>query len=343
MKIGIDGTYSIAREPTGVAVYCRRLIEQLYRLAPADRFYLGYRSNRFAKSFGDPLARRRFLLEDFAAWAWKGRLDVFHGLNQRLPATPFRRRIATFHDLFVMTGDYSTQEFRQRFAELARETASRADHIITVSAFTAEQVAELLDYPRERITVVHHGVETSPESTVPAPRAPFLLHVGALQRRKNIVRLVEAFETLPAPLRLMLAGGDGYGADEIHARIERSPARDRIERLGYVSAETQRRLYQTATALAFPSLDEGFGMPVLEAFAAGLPVLTSNRSALPEVAGDAALTVDPVDVEAIRDGLARLAADEDLRRALAAKGRERARAFTWESAAERTLAVYRNS
>lgn len=154
--------------------------------------------------------------------------------------------------------------------------------------------------------------------------------------RKNIARLVEAVETLDVDL--VLAGSDGYGAAEIHARIEASPARKRIRCLGYVDRATLDDLYRTAAALVFPSLDEGFGIPVLEAMAAGLPVVTSNRGGTAEAAGDAAVLVDPTDVEAIRAGIERAFGDTtDLVR----KGRERAAQLTWARAARETLAVYR--
>ncbi len=162
-----------------------------------------------------------------------------------------------------------------------------------------------------------------------------------IQERKNIRRVVQAFETLPADLLLVLAGGEGYGADEINKAIEQSPARDRVRRVGYVESDAKAKLYRMATALAFPSLDEGFGIPLLEAMAAGLPILTSDRSAMPEVAGDAAVLVDPLDVQSIADGLRRVVEDEALRSGLKDRGLARAREFTWKRAAELTLGVYR--
>src|SRR5262249_959814 len=135
-----------------------------------------------------------------------------------------------------------------------------------------------------RITVVHHGIRRLEMPAV--PREPVILNVGAIQKRKNIERLVEAFEAVDPEWRLVIAGSDGFGADAIHARIAKSPAQDRISILGYVTPEILASWYARASVFAFPSLDEGFGMPVLEAMASGLAVVTSNRSALPEVAGD---------------------------------------------------------
>jgi glycosyltransferase involved in cell wall biosynthesis len=247
--------------------------------------------------------------------------------------------VCTFHDLFVLTGEYSTPEFRARFAAQARDAARRADRIIAVSAFTARQVAELLGVDRERIRVVHHGIRPLP----PPPgvvRENVVLHVGAIQARKNIARLVEAFENAGAGWRLVLAGSAGYGAESIHARIAASPARDRIQVTGYVSPTELAAWYARASVFAFPSLDEGFGIPVLEAMAAGVPVLTSNRSALPEVAGGAALLVDPENAPEMAAALDRLLVDPDLRLELAARGRRRASDFSWERAAAATWAVY---
>jgi glycosyltransferase involved in cell wall biosynthesis len=154
---------------------------------------------------------------------------------------------------------------------------------------------------------------------------------------------VEAFETVDPAWRLTLIGSDGYGADAIHARIAASPACDRIQALGYVSLEELASWYARAEVFAFPSLDEGFGMPVLEAMAAGAAVLTSNRSALPEVAGDAALLVDPTNTASLQQGLRRITQDAGLRRDLVQRGWERAQRFTWEKAVAETWSLYREA
>jgi glycosyltransferase involved in cell wall biosynthesis len=183
--------------------------------------------------------------------------------------------------------------------------------------------------------VVHHGVRPSTSIT---KNENLILSVGAIQRRKNTTRLVKAFETLPETWRLALAGApDGYGATEELRAEEESPARNRIDVLGYVSSTQLDELYRRASIFAFPSLDEGFGMPILEAMAHGVPVLTSNCSAMPEVAGDAALLVDPFN---FGDALLDLATDNSLRENLTRRGLERIKQFTWESAVEKTWAVY---
>jgi len=352
VKIGIDASYSIDRQPTGVGVYSKRLIESLAAQAPADEFTLCYRSNRYLRSWREPIAKncRRALLEGLTLRGLTRRLDLFHGLNQRLPEKRFQRAVSTFHDLFVMTSEYSTPDYRARFSALAKHAAERSNRIAAVSAFTADQASELLGFPRERIVVVPHGVDPLPEFPAEQLSAfrqkhglqrPFLLNVGALQERKNIIRLVEAFERLPDELMLVLAGSTGYGGEQIATRIAASPARERIIQLGYVDDADKAKLYRTADALAFPSLDEGFGIPLLEAMSVGLPVVTSNCSAMPEVAGDAAVLVDPRDSEAIADGLQRVIEDEELRQNLREKGLARAATFAWSQAADKMLALYK--
>lgn len=281
-------------------------------------------------------ARRRLLLDSFPTFS----ADIFHGLNQRLPRRRMKRTVCTFHDLFVLTGEYSTPEFRQRFAQQARDAAERADLIIAVSAFTAQQVQELLKVDASRLRVIHHGV-AMPEKVAPdSERENIVLHVGAVQQRKNISVLVAAFEQLSSDWKLVLAGSAGYGAAEILERIKQSPAVDRIQLTGYLPQTELNALYEKARVFAFPSLDEGFGIPVLEAMAWGLPVVTSNRSALPEAAGDAALLADPYRLESVVGCLQRLTADAIQRTSLAAAGRKRAKSFSWPLAVEKTWTVY---
>jgi glycosyltransferase involved in cell wall biosynthesis len=333
LRVGIDATYALDPSPSGVALYSREIVFGIAKAYPDSRFTLYFRPHRFFKSFRMPIPPN----------ATRGMLapmgSLFHGLNQRLPRSHHGPAVATFHDLFVLTGEYSTPEFRARFADQARHAAARADIVIAVSEFTRGQVISLLGIPPERVRVVHHGIRAL---AFPGEieRQKVILNVGAIQKRKNIARLIAAFEAVDPAWRLVLIGSDGYGAAEIHARIAASPASQRISVLGYVTPEELAGWYARATIFAFPSLDEGFGMPVLEAMAAGTPVLTSSRSALPEVAGEAALLVDPEDTGAIIGALQRMTRDEELRARLASLGLERAQGFTWEKAVEQTWNIY---
>jgi glycosyltransferase involved in cell wall biosynthesis len=340
VTVALDATYSLGDDLSGVGVYSRELMAQLARAHPETRFLYCYRPHRWLRSWRESLPRnagRRLLAEGFGPPS----AVLFHGLNQRLPAMRFRRAVVTFHDLFVLSGEYSTPEFRARFAAQAREAAARADLILTVSHFTKSQVTGLLGVDEERVRVVHHGIRPpARRSATNAARERIVLHVGAIQKRKNIERLVEAFASMDHSWKLALVGSHGYGAEGILDRIQASSARERIELPGYVSAGELEGWYARASIFAFPSLDEGFGMPVLEAMARGVPVVTANRSALPEVAGDAALLVDPEDTDALRDALCRLAADESLHASLIERGHARAKAFSWEKAARETWEAY---
>jgi glycosyltransferase involved in cell wall biosynthesis len=322
-------------------VYSREIMFGLARAHPDQRFSYYYRPHRFLKSFADTLPRnaRRRLLRGAP------RADLFHALNQRVEF-PARRTVATFHDLFVITGDYSSPEFRARFTEQAKQAAGHSDAIIAVSRFTALQIEQQLGVEPSRIHVVPHGV-TMPaaNSTVQSEnmvqRENLVLFVGVIQRRKNVARLVKAFEQMPVGWRLALAGAsEGYGAAEELRAVEDSPRSGDIDVLGHQSAAQLDVLYARARIFAFPSLDEGFGMPTLEAMSRGVPVVTSNCSAMPEVAGGAALLVDPYQPDDVASALVRLAADESLREDLIRRGHARALAFTWESAVAQTWAVY---
>jgi glycosyltransferase involved in cell wall biosynthesis len=338
VRIALDATYSVDANPSGIAVYSRELLDGLAAAHPEDEFFHCYRAKQFPAA-GHPHCanvNRRLLLPPLPTF----RVDIFHALNQRVDRRPAKGVVSTFHDLFVLTNEYSSSDFRERFASQARKAAANSDLIIAVSEFTATQVSALLNVPRSRIRVVPHGVR--PSEQVALARQKMVLFVGALQVRKNIIRLVEAFEQMPSDWILNLVGAvSGFGAGEIVRRIESSGARARINVKGYLPAGELQALYAQASIFAFPSLDEGFGMPILEAMIRGIPVVTSNRSAVAEVADNAALLVNPYRTEEIAKALLRLAADETLRTTLAQAGRTRAQTFTWQAAVDRTYAVYK--
>jgi len=340
VKIALDATYSVGEELSGIGVYSQEIIKGLACAYAQCDWLCCYRPHRILRSLSRPLppAARRRLLTD----KWSPDAHLFHGLNQRLPHTRYQREVTTFHDLFVMTAEYSSPGFRARFSAQARTAADRSDLIVCVSQFTASQVVNLLGVPLERTRVIHHGVRfpVAGVDTASSNREPIVLSVSAIQHRKNTLRLIEAFERTPPGWRLLLVGSSGYGAEAVYSRLAQSPRRAAIELTGYVTDAQLLDLYRRASIFSFPSLDEGFGMPVLEAMACGLPVLASNVSALPEVCGDAAVLVDPRDTDALADGLTRLMHNDSLRADLRARGLARASQFTWESAIRKTWQVY---
>jgi alpha-1,3-rhamnosyl/mannosyltransferase len=352
--IGLDATYTLGARPTGTATYSRRLIESLAALDTPHRLLICYRLSRwnqrrdFLRLPGCPVRPFQWPLTFWLAW----QVDLFHSLVQRPPVFRFRREVVTVHDAFPVTGrEYSTPEFQRRFSALLRQSVARAVRVITDSEYTARQIERHCGVERERIRVIPCGVDEPARILPPEERLrereqlvgkgnEMLLSVGNLEVRKNVVNALRALALLPERYRLVLAGGDGYGAEAIHAFIAQQGLERRVIRLGFAPAERMPVLYQSASALLFPSLEEGFGFPVLEAMAHGLPVVTSNTSSLPEVGGEAALYVDPLDVADIAAKTVQAVEDEATRRTLIEKGRARAHEFTWRRAAEAVLKVY---
>lgn len=339
MRIALDATYSIGPQPSGIGIYSHEILDGLVRSYPQDSYYFCYRWKQWRQRHA-PLpanVQRRLLQPPFSPF----RADLFHALNQRVDRRPAAKVVSTFHDLFVMTGNYSSPEFQQRFTRQAKRAAENSDMIIAVSEFTANQVSSLLGFERSRIRVVPHGVHLPPTPLEKRGRQKIILSVGTLQKRKNTLGLVEAFEGLPREWRLVLAGAaTGFGANEILRRIENSPSRERIEVTGYLPDKDLHMLYNRASIFGFPSFDEGFGIPVLEAMAHGLPVVASNTSALPEVTGSAALLVDPRRTDAIRAALWSFIHDEELRERFSGEGLARAGEFSWQRSVRETYRVY---
>ncbi|MFQ6100186.1 MAG: glycosyltransferase family 4 protein [Anaerolineae bacterium] len=263
--------------------------------------------------------------------------------------------VVTIHDLsFIRFPGLFQPANRLYLTVLTRLSARRARRLIAVSAHAAAESTRLLGVPPERVDVVYHGVDPAfrplPDDEVAAFRQRrglperFVLFVGTLEPRKNLARLVEAFARIhDGRVRLVLAGGKGWFYDELFAKVEALGLSEEVILPGYVMNDELPLWYNAATVLAYPSLYEGFGLPVLEAQACGTPVLTSNVSSLPEAAGDAAVMIDPYDVEALAAGLSRLLEDEALRRELREHGLAHASQFTWSHTAQETARVYRRA
>ncbi len=263
--------------------------------------------------------------------------------------------VITIHDLsFIRFPTLFRPANRLYLTVLTRLSARRARRLIAVSTHTAAETTRLLGTPQEQIDVVYHGVDPAfhplPADEVAVFRQRrglperFVLCVGTLEPRKNQTRLVEAFARIhDGQVKLVLVGGKGWLYDELFTRVEALGLSKEIIFPGYVMNDELPLWYNAATILAYPSLYEGFGMPVLEAQACGTPVLTSNVSSLPEAAGDAASMVDPYDVEALAAELDRLLTDKLLRHELRKRGLAHASQFTWPLMAQETADVYRRA
>lgn len=286
---------------------------------------------------------------------WMVKFDLLFAPNFVPPPTRTRRLVLTVHDLafklFPPTAPLATRRWLSRLDA----SIERAARIIVVSERSRHDLLELYPVPSERVAVVPLGVDAetfrpAPEPLVRAVRQrygidrPYLLSLTGIEPRKNLPATIGAYAALRDDLRpaLVLAGPvapwNPEGWNLLRPALDRLPPsiRDRIVLTGYVSDEEKVALLTGAEGLVYPSLYEGFGLPVIEAMACGIPVLTSDVSALPETAGDAALLVDPHDEAAITHGMERLLTDSVLRRTLVEAGADRSRMFTWEETARRT-------
>jgi alpha-1,3-rhamnosyl/mannosyltransferase len=283
------------------------------------------------------------------------RVDFMHAAFIAPPWSPVRYMFTLHCSSPFAAPHLFPPAIRARLLFLFRRGMRSADHVICVSRDVLERAAEFYGVAEERMSVVHNGVGSHFRPMTAEERAPILARyklsgryvfaAARFEKRKNLPRLLEAFaryrQTVDPECRLALAGDMTWEATAIGQRIGELGLDGAVLRLGYVAHQDLPALYGGAEFFAFPSLWEGFGIPVLEAMASGAPVLTSNVTALPEIAGDAALLVDPHSVDAILDGMTRLGRDEVLRRDLAARGRGRAAAFAWSRTAAETLALYR--
>jgi len=289
-------------------------------------------------------------------WLPRG-IDVYHAPYWPLPLDREIPMVLTIHDLIPLRHpEWFTARMRSELRTVTA-LATRAAHVITDSHATREDVLALTRVRPERVTTVHLGVNEAMfrdvgEEERQAVRErqgldrPYIVSLSTRDPRKNLGRLIDAYDLLCERLGpewdLVLIGAGGWGQDDVAPRLSRQRT-GRVVVTGHIPREDILPLLSGASALSYVSLAEGFGLPPLEAMAAGCPVVTSNVSSLPEVVGDAALTVDPLDTEAIADGLRRVLTDEALTADLRRRGRERARSFTWEKTARETLEVYKRA
>ena len=261
------------------------------------------------------------------------RLDVVHCTTYRAPLRSGVPVAVTVHDLAVLRYPQFFPAWTRLYAStLLRRVLRAAARIVAVSEFTKREVVELARVPPERIVVAPNA--TDERFTAEGPRATgdYVLAVGTLEPRKNLARLLEAMRRLDVELRVV--GARGWGGVDVPAQA------DGVRWLGEVPDDELAALYRGAQCFVYPSLYEGFGLPVLEAMRSGTPVVTSTGTAMEEVAGDAAELVDPLDPESIANGIERAIAR---RRELVGRGLERARRFTWAAAAEANARAYREA
>ncbi len=305
--------------------------------------------------------RIRWVEAGKAMLPWRGawdRLDLYHGTNFKMQTTGRYGGIVTIHDLWLdRHPEYSPKFFGQRASYYrTKRTAWRARKVITVSQYSAGEIQSLYKLPSERIVVIPNGVsdDFQPVSNRAAladlhrrlalPTDSFILFVGGANPRKNHGALLRAYASHSDRLKdhsLVMVGEPVNRFGDMMATTRTLGLEHRVVCTGTLSVTDLRLLYSQAAVFVFPSLYEGFGMPVLEAMACGAPVITSNTTALPEVAGDAAVLVNPEDAEELADAIFRVLEDSVLRARLKERGFERAKQFTWERAAQRTVAVYR--
>jgi len=282
--------------------------------------------------------------------------DLLHGVHYELPLQASMPQVVTVHDLTMITHPEWHEAAKVRWFRWAmRRAVARAQRVLCVSATTARDLTERLGVDPARVDVTPLGTDLrrASDGEVAALRArfglgerePYLLGLGTLEPRKDLPTLVRAFALLARdlPHRLVLAGLAGWGAGELRAVVAQSGVADRVLFPGYVPEPDKAALFSGADAFVYPSRYEGFGLPVLEAMACGVPTITTTGGSLPEVAGDGALLVDPGDPDVLAVAVAKLLGDPDEAAALARRGLARAAAQTWDRCAALTAAAYRRA
>lgn len=371
MRIGFD-IRPFLRDETGVGVFFRNLLFSLAEIDKTNEYFLFSSSlkDRFNPKKIPPLEkvhfRQFFYPVKIVNFFWqrlewppldfffKNKLDLTHSPTP-LPLPTRGRKIVTVYDIFFLDfPDLADNEARRSFAQRIKHALHRADGIVTISRFTAQQLTERFDVEDKRIKTIYPGVDRSYWEDVEQERleqtktdyglpSDFLLFVGATEQRKNLLNLLEALKIIHARYRrisLLLIGPKGQDYKNIKTRIQQLELDSWVRIFGYLEDNELKNFYWLASAFVYPSLYEGFGIPLLEAMACGVPVVTSQTSALPETGGEAAVYSDPNNPEDIAEKTIRVLEDNVLRERLISAGKKRIRSFRWENAASEVLSFY---
>lgn len=372
MKIGLE-IQPILKDKTGVGWHTQKIIEQfkngkfqfegygfnfLHRnkvSADLSRLNFKCKINPFIP-YGVYKRIWRFLPFTYN-FLFNSNADIYHFFNFIVPPRIKGKVIVTVHDMVYKAypETMSDKNFKLLDRELKR-SLDRADKIVTVSEFSKMEISNLINIPSSKIDVVYNGVdeiyynndfdENQQEKIRTKYGLPpkYMLYLGTIEPRKNIGRIIEAYYNYVRETRddvyLVIAGKIGWKCDEVFQKIRDYRLEKRIILTGYVEEDDKPLIYKMSSLFIFPSLYEGFGMPVLEAMAAGVPVITSKTSALPEVAGDAAMPVDPLDVGQIAEYIKIVFRDDALRNDMIKRGIRQSMKFSWEKSAEKLLSIY---
>jgi len=286
-----------------------------------------------------------------------GKIDLFHATDFVLPPTlSHTKTLLTVHDLsFIRVPEAATPSLRSYLNKVVPRSVKKADHILADSQATKDDLVELYRVSPDKITVLLSGVNhqfkpvtdqvllMQTRQKYGLKNYPYLLSVGTVQPRKNYSRVIQALYELHQQgheLHYAIAGGKGWLNDEMYTTIEQTNMQDYVHLLGFVDDEDLPALYSAADCLIITSLYEGFGLPILEAMASGTPVITSNLSSLPEVAGSAGILVDPLNTEAITHAIYEIITDDSKHRQLIEAGHQQVEKFTWEKSAQQLRSVY---
>lgn len=365
MRIGIDGR-TIFTNPTGIGSYTRNLIKNLAEIDRENEYFVYFDrkkelrdlnkfSNFHQKGLHFPIfwTQMRIPLE-----LRKDNVDLYQGSNS-IPLVHICRTVVTIYDLaFELFPQYFPIKSLLFYKCIVPTAARKADKIITLSYSTKNDLVNFYKIPPSKIEVIYCSVDhffKPINESVTLQKVlkkynitqQYILFVGALQPRKNIQKLIEAYvmlkENQKISHKLVIVGGTGWYYSEIFKLKEKFKLKDEVVFTGYVPGADLPFLYNGAELFVYPSLYEGFGIPPLEAMACGTPVITSNTSSLPEVVSDAAVVINPYDVEELAQAMGRILKDNELKKILRKKGLRRAKFFSWRKSAQKTLAVFKET
>lgn len=375
VKIGLNHTSTIGIG--GNATYARELIQNLAKIDKKNQYYLYYYIHDFLRGkIPSDVDNRNFKPKPAYFTRWKfpislnfirfvdkislgaftkfNKIDIFHFTDPLTFVSGPYKSIITLHDLAVLHNpDWAKKVSLDFYKKNIKNVLNQVDKIITDAEFTKKDIIKFFNIDAEKIKPIHLAAENifHPNLDKRYLKEKFglkeyILNVGELQPRKNIIRLLEAYSKLDIKLRqdynLVLAGKarDDNFANRVSKAIKNFNIKEQVRQLGFIEDNDLSKLYGGARFLVYPSLFEGFGLPVLQSISCGIPVITSNVSSLPEVAGQAGILVDPEDVSQIKSAMEKLLLDEQLYQDLKSKCLKQASKFSWQKTARKTLAVY---